>query len=1082
MTDTGIISRLSVLLFSDIVGSTGLKSRIGSAAYSTLLRQHNGIFERSIQRFPASQILKHTGDGYIISFSTASDAVRYALVVQELMRDKAWGDHPISARIGIHTGEVAIVTMAGRQDFVGLAADTAARVMSLGAGGQILLTRFAFDEARQFVSRHPSRDPASGSANPSVALRWVAHGKYSLKGITNPIEVFEVGASGVAPLNPPLDGEKAKRLISADEMRLLGWRPAAEQSIPGRTGWTLERKLSDEDFGEVWLARGPGKARPKAFQFCFDPECQSEFLRAVTAVGELLSDPDQPLYREEDLDGVPPMAGAPSAAKPTSFVDRSSMADDDPGEIAEYRIIGKIGEGGLGVVYKAEQHEPLQRTVALKLIKLGMDTRQVIARFDAERQTLALLNHANIAKVFDAGATPGGRPYFVMEYVPGDSITKFCDNQKLSLRHRLELFTQVCRAIAHAHAKGIIHRDIKPSNVLVMLSDGAPTAKVIDFGIAKAINQRLTDQTMMTEIGQAIGTAEYMSPEQADVSELDIDARSDIYSLGVLLYELLTGALPFESNTLRRAALAEVQRIIRDVDPPPPSTRIRSLGEEGTRIAKDRRIELVTLQRDLKRELEWIPMKAMRKERDRRYVSAQQFADDIQNYLENRALIAAPESRSYRVRKFVKRNRRGLMAVSLICVLVIAGGFQMIHSRRMKIELRGRLEDLAVQSNATAILQRAGGKLPEAATLLRKSIDQSRAELGTDHRTTLSLTSNLALVLKEQGLLSDAESLNRDVLGRRRRTFGDDDPDTLLSINNLGAQLRTQGRLAESEPLLNEVFERTRRVHGEDDPRTLTAMNNLATLFQAQRRFSAAETLYRDVLVRRRRALGDDNPETLSSMNSLGALLRDQKKFPEAEQVLRETFARRRKLFGENHRDTTNSMHDLGSLLRAEGKLSDAEPLLRDALEWRRTNMGNHGYTLDSLYILGLVLQQMGRSVEAEPLFKELYDRAPVTQVRDSQRAVYMSRHGIVLAQLGRDVAAENPLAEAHRRLIESGQQSHPATREVLAALAGVCENAGRADEATRWRAELGKLPAATAPWPTPGATTNLSATDRLSG
>ncbi|MDG2424646.1 MAG: protein kinase [Phycisphaerales bacterium] len=347
----------------------------------------------------------------------------------------------------------------------------------------------------------------------------------------------------------------------------------------------------------------------------------------------------------------------------------------EPGDqVGHYRIISLVAEGGFGIVYLAEQHTPVRRRVALKIIKPGMDTLAVITRFEAERQALAILDHPGIATVYDAGATDDGRPFFVMEYVEGEPITEYCDEHRLDTTQRLHLMIEVCAAVQHAHTKGIIHRDLKPSNIIVSTDDdGNPRPKVIDFGVAKATSMELTERSFCTETGQLIGTPEYMSPEQADLGSVDVDTRSDVYSLGMIIYEMVTGALPFESIQMREAGFSELCRIIQEEMPPKPSTRLISLGGEASKVATRRRTRPADLATLLRRELDWIPLKALRKDREERYESAIALADDIRRYINGDVLIAGPETSAYRLRKLLKRNRGGVLAAAFVFITLLAG-------------------------------------------------------------------------------------------------------------------------------------------------------------------------------------------------------------------------------------------------------------------------------------------------------------------------------------------------------------------------------------------------------------------------
>jgi len=438
-----------------------------------------------------------------------------------------------------------------------------------------------------------------------------------------------------------------------------------------------------------------------------------ELLREQDTVGSFLETPAASVAR----------GSAPGAAGPGGTAVVSSVTEKPGDRIGRFKLLQKIGEGGCGVVYMAEQEEPVRRRVALKIIKLGMDTKSVIARFEAERQALAMMDHPNIAKVLDAGATETGRPFFVMELVRGIRITEYCDQNNLTNEERLRLFIQVCQAIQHAHQKGVIHRDIKPSNTLVTLHDGTPVPKVIDFGIAKATEQRLTDKTLFTEFQSFIGTPAYTSPEQAEMSGLDIDTRSDIYSLGVLLYELLTGQTPFQPERLLQSGLDEMRRIIREEEPVRPSTRLSSLNmTDATALTKARHTKIPILVQAIRGDLDWIVMKCLEKDRMRRYESANGLAMDIQRYLDNEPVLARPPSTAYRIQKFVRRNKVMVAATATVAAVLVAaavvGSWLAIRATQAKIE-QSRLYHAAEAALKNEARQRERAEREEIAALRR---------------------------------------------------------------------------------------------------------------------------------------------------------------------------------------------------------------------------------------------------------------------------------------------------------------------------------------------------------------------------
>jgi len=446
-----------------------------------------------------------------------------------------------------------------------------------------------------------------------------------------------------------------------------------------------------------------------------------------------------------------------------------------PGHVVgSYKLLEQLGEGGFGVVFLAEQSEPVRRKVALKVLKPGMDTRQVVARFEAERQALAIMDHPNIARVFDGGTTPSGRPYFVMELVKGVPITEFCDQHHLAPRERLELFVSVCQAVQHAHQKGIIHRDLKPSNVLVSRHDATPVVKVIDFGVAKALGQSLTDKTLFTGVAQMVGTPLYMSPEQAGMSDLDVDTRSDIYSLGVLLYELLTGTTPFTKERFRQAAYDEIRRIIREEEPPKPSTRLNSTAELPA-VAAQRHTEPAKLTKLVRGELDWIVMKALAKDRSRRYETANGFAMDVQRYLADEPVLACPPSAVYRLRKFARRNKAVLVMASVIGVALLSAvgslGWALRDREAARVRTTAEVNEFLQRAEALY----AENKLPEAVAEVQKArgvLEAGRGDADLQRRVRQWLT-DLDMAAKLEEIRLDSPSRPISAYAEFARAFRD---------------------------------------------------------------------------------------------------------------------------------------------------------------------------------------------------------------------------------------------------------------------------------------------------------------------
>ena len=523
-----------------------------------------------------------------------------------------------------------------------------------------------------------------------------------------------------------------------------------------------------------------------------------------------------------------------------------SETSPQPGNwIDQYRILERLGEGGMAIVYLAEQQYPVHRNVALKLIKPGMNSRQVIARFEMERQTLTLLNHSNIANIFDAGTTKNGLPYFVMEYVKGLAVTEYCDHFKLTIEQRLHLFIKVCHAVQHAHQKGIIHRDIKPSNILVTTDNDQAVPKIIDFGVAKAIARPLTEHPQATEDSQLLGTPEYMSPEQADMANKDIDTRSDIYSLGVLLYVLLTGVLPFDSDTLREGGMDNIQKVIRETDPMTPSSRLTTLGEKAEVIAQDRRMEIQTLVKHLRKELEWIPLKAMRKERAERYRSTSELSDDIKNYLEGAPLTAGPATIGYRLKKIVRRHKSlvgGVAAVLVasVSVMIVSLSFNWRQARALR-ETR-LVTDYVYHSVLRPIYEQQDRET--AQEILDNAVENLEREFKTGKfKDYPRAEAQIREHLGHAYLWGDIDYKAAEVQFKHYLRIHPEPPGHKLNgWNALGMAYFKQGRHKEAAAELERGVERLRRSGKVEDWHSLM-WDNLASVYKAQGRYAEAEQL-----------------------------------------------------------------------------------------------------------------------------------------------------------------------------------------------------------------------------------------------
>jgi serine/threonine protein kinase len=800
----------------------------------------------------------------------------------------------------------------------------------------------------------------------------------------------------------------------------------------------------------------------------------------------------------------------------------AAIAEQVGSQIGPYKLLQKLGEGGFGVVFMAEQEKPVRRMVALKIVKPGMDTNQVIARFESERQALALMDHPNIARVFDAGATQTGRPYFVMELVKGVPITEFCDKNRLPPAERLKLFIDVCHAIQHAHHKGVIHRDVKPSNVMVTLHDGVPVVKAIDFGVAKATVQKLTERTLFTAYGQMIGTPAYMSPEQAEMSGLDIDTRSDVYSLGVLLYELLTGTTPLESQRLREAGYIEMQRLIREVEPPKPSTRLSSLGESAITMAGNRGLDAKRLRQLLAGDLDWIVMKALDKDRNRRYETPGNFAEDIERYLRREAIRARPPSTAYKLKKTAQRNRVAVITVAMVALSLFAGTvvatWQAVRARRAEQEAQRQRAVAQLSADEAQSVNRflTDDLLGQADPDLNHRDKQvtveevlAKAAANIDgnpkfvDKPTLEATLQLAIgkTFFKLSNMPEAERHLRRAMDLRQKHLGRDEPSTLEAQETLADFLnRGAYRPVEAEAIARETWEARVRVLGAEHRDSLNSLDTYAQSLLDLGHPREGIVHLRQCLDARRRTLGPNNFETLLSMNNLASALVEVGEYGEATLLLRESVAYHER--EKNEGDYAICLSNLVNALSFDGQLSEADRLLQAGIKREEARGGQESDQLDRLRLIQartwidlgqledgvrlaeeVVAQRRARDPRGRRLGVALSDLgrgyALVGRWRDAEESLAASLAIFKLdkppmffgpwAELwyGQSLAGQQRYTEAEPRLLAAEAGLHPNAptpkhyyRRALELLVQFYETTGKPDQAAEWQTKLERFAA----------------------
>jgi serine/threonine protein kinase/tetratricopeptide (TPR) repeat protein len=742
-----------------------------------------------------------------------------------------------------------------------------------------------------------------------------------------------------------------------------------------------------------------------------------------------------------------------------------------------FQLLRRLGEGGMGQVWLAEQTFPVRRQVAIKLIKAGMYDEAVVQRFESERQSLAIMDHPAIAKVFDAGATPQGQPYFVMEYVPGLPITEYCDQKKLKIADRLELFIQACEGVQHAHQKAIIHRDLKPANILVVEVDGKPVPRIIDFGLAKATTSQVEGESRFTQMGHFVGTPGYMSPEQAG-SGLngggqdgvhDIDTRTDVYSLGVVLYVLLAGLQPFETKSGQKQPLDELLRKLREEEPPSPSQKVSADRDTSAATAASRGTEPTHLVSLLRGDLDWITMKALEKDRVRRYGSPSELAADIRHYLNHEPVVARPASTGYRLRKYTRRHRVAVLVAAGLVLLLAA--FSILQARQLRRITSERDRANRERDHATRERDRAtritdfmtgmfkvsdpsearGNRVTAREILDKASIDMGKG-LAKDPEVQSQMMQVMASTYLNLGLYPRAHELAQRALDARLNLLGPDDPKTLESMTQLGLILFRDGHYPEGEKLEQQALAGERRILGPEDPLTLQTMANLAYIVQGLGNFDVGEKLAREVVEIETRRLGPESALVLQSTRNLNVALFNQGRYAEAERKSRQLLDVERRVLGPDHPDTLHAMDDLANAIEEQGRLAEAEQAYRDALAAYQRVLGpEHPTTALVMSNLAVILTAEGRLADSEKLTREAFAiELRAVGPENAYTLLFKSNLADVLLKEGHIQEAEKLQREALEAMARTLGPEYPGTLACQTALAGVLNREGRYAEAEK--------------------------------